>query len=281
MRSISSTLLDAIETGAICHYVKLTLSDASVIALTNHDVKFDLDGATYLPSPAVESVRYVSTLGSQINSQRIFATLYEGILTQASVQGGEYDDAVVEAGWIAWNISPKERMVVHTGLVSRIDYDDTGIDLEVLDNLKLLQTNFGRIYSTQDPFTFGDAQFALSEGSWTDSGQIDTITFNRFAFTATGDASFESRANNYYTYGKITFTNGNNNGKSTEVKVFETVGSDIVIELIRPTPYSMTVGDTFDIVAGYDGSFNQCKNKFSNGVNFGGFPHVKPIGEQS
>lgn len=279
MLNISTSLKNAILTGAVCQYMKITLSDNSVIAVTNHDVEFDLGGDTYKPSPNLQTIRMIQTLGQQVNSQTAFVTWFEGLLSEEDLKGGEYDDCQFEFGWIAWDISPKERMIHFSGKIGEISFDDTGASFEALDDMKQLERNYGRTYSSQDPFTFGDSQFGLSEASWTESGEIDTIYANRFRFKATGDSNFESKADNWFVYGKITFTSGNNSGWSGEIKIHETVGSDIIMELFIPSPYSMQVGDTFDVVAGYDGSFDQSKNKFSNGINYGGFPHIKPIEE--
>ena len=39
-------------------------------------------------------------------------------------------------------------------------------------------------------------------------------------------------------------------------------------------PYPLGVGDTVRLTPGCDKSFATCRDKFSNGVNFQGFPHM-------
>jgi uncharacterized phage protein (TIGR02218 family) len=39
-------------------------------------------------------------------------------------------------------------------------------------------------------------------------------------------------------------------------------------------PRPIEVGDTFDITAGCDKRLETCRDRFSNVVNFGGFPHM-------
>lgn len=280
MRSIDSTLLTAIKSGAICRCVKMTLPNGDVIAVSDSDVDLVVNGITYKPSANLNSIRYNSTLtNQQINNQTLFLSFFEGYVNETDLKGGEYDDCDVETGWIAWDITPKQKIVIFSGKLSRMEYDDSGISFEVLDDTKQLQTIFTRTFTQIDPFTFGDSQFGLNEASYTDSGSISEIVFNRFIFKITGSSGLLAKPSNYYTYGKITFTSGNNINKSFEIKVYEIVSGERIVELFLPTSYSIQVGDTFDIVRGYDGSFEMCK-ALNNQLNFGGFPHIKPIGEQ-
>ena len=46
------------------------------------------------------------------------------------------------------------------------------------------------------------------------------------------------------------------------------------IELWQPTPRDIAIADTFSVSAGCDKQFGTCREKFSNGVNFRGFPHM-------
>lgn len=73
------------------------------------------------------------------------------------------------------------------------------------------------------------------------------------------------------TNGVLTWTTGNNAGLSYPVK-----GQDATsIELFIPTMANIQPGDNFSVTAGCDKTFETCKLKFSNAVNFGGFPHIQ------
>lgn len=281
MLNITPTLKQAILDGRVCRYVKITLTDSSVITLTDHNKPFVLDGTTYNPSPNLNAIQMLQTKGTQVNTQKVFSTWFEGVFTLEELNAGLYDDADIEVGWAAWRLTPIEGMVIFSGKVGEITFNDEGVTFEALDDMKLLEENFGRTYTTHDPYTFGDPQFGLSEASFTDTGSINFVLSNRLKFKA--DGPMTSQQSGWFTFGKLTFTSGPNNGYSGEVKIHDkNVDANIgtSIEFFIPTPYPMTVGDTFEIVAGYDGSFTQCKNKFNNAVNFGGFPTIESKGEQ-
>ena len=48
----------------------------------------------------------------------------------------------------------------------------------------------------------------------------------------------------------------------------------MVVTLWEPLPFDLAASDTFSIVAGCDKRWATCKDKFSNGNNFRGFPHI-------
>jgi uncharacterized phage protein (TIGR02218 family) len=47
-----------------------------------------------------------------------------------------------------------------------------------------------------------------------------------------------------------------------------------VIDLWQQMPQPIAAGDTFVVTAGCDKRFATCRDRFANGVNFRGFPHI-------
>ena len=76
---------------------------------------------------------------------------------------------------------------------------------------------------------------------------------------------------NHFTGGKLTFTSGANNGIGIEVKT----SAGTTLELVAPAPFTIAPGDTYTAHAGCTKRFLfDCVNRFGNGVNFQGFPHL-------
>ena len=72
------------------------------------------------------------------------------------------------------------------------------------------------------------------------------------------------------------WTSGLNIGLSMEVKTY-TVGN---VLLQMPMPFEIAAGDAFNIVAGCaKRRFEDCRDKFSNVLNFRGFPDVPGLDE--
>ena len=94
---------------------------------------------------------------------------------------------------------------------------------------------------------------------------VDTSAYP--TYTGGGEVVPLGGSSGYFAYGVITFTSGNNDGFSMEIKSY--VPGQITLQL--PMPYTCQVGDTFSIVAGCGkGLITDCKTRFNNVVNFRG-----------
>lgn len=99
----------------------------------------------------------------------------------------------------------------------------------------------------------------------TETGTVTAVTSARqFAATITG-----SPADGDFNGGLLTFTSGENDGFSMEVKD-DAYGSPGEVLLYLPMPMDVEVGDTFSIRPGCDKSAAMCKGRFDNLVNFRG-----------
>ncbi|MCP4102773.1 MAG: hypothetical protein GY750_15345, partial [Lentisphaerae bacterium] len=81
-----------------------------------------------------------------------------------------------------------------------------------------------------------------------------------------------AEADDYFNYGKLTWTSGNNDGRSMEVK---SSGSGTFI-LFQPMPSVVQIGDTYSVYKGCDRKKASCKG-FGNYDNYQGFPDLPGI----
>ena len=65
-------------------------------------------------------------------------------------------------------------------------------------------------------------------------------------------------------------------GPALEIRDY---AADGTITLFEPAYYTPVVGNTFTMVPGCRKRLEDCRDKWNNVVNFGGFPYV-PVGSQ-
>lgn len=82
--------------------------------------------------------------------------------------------------------------------------------------------------------------------------------------------SLSAKADGYYDNGQMVFTSGANNGLVKAIKSY----FDQQFLFNSPLPFAPSAGDTFIAYPGCDKTQATCTNKFSNLVNFEGFPYV-------
>jgi hypothetical protein len=119
------------------------------------------------------------------------------------------------------------------------------------------------LHILQDPNTG-----SVSSDFYIDVDITDTAVYP--AYTGGGTATLLGDDSGYFDFGVLTFTSGANDGLSMEVRQY-TEGQ---ITLALPMPYECQIGDTYSLIAGCDKTMRACGDKFSNVVNFRGFPHV-------
>lgn len=75
----------------------------------------------------------------------------------------------------------------------------------------------------------------------------------------------------YFGYGVLTWLTGANAGRSEDVRLYQNGG---IFTLALPMGYDIAIGDTYSVTPGCDKQISTCRTKFSNVVNFRGFPKV-------
>lgn len=115
--------------------------------------------------------------------------------------------------------------------------------------------------------------------AWTKEGTVTVPGSDRRSFVDSG----RTEDDDWFTFGELTWTSGDNNGVSMDVKRSLSDGS---VVLKFKLPFQIKSGDTYKISAGCNrllrmpsdtwGSnyTGDCRAKFDNAVNFGGFPDL-------
>lgn len=104
------------------------------------------------------------------------------------------------------------------------------------------------------------------------TGQIASVTSNK-QFTITFTTGIQT--NSWYGEGNITFLTGSNTGLKRDIR--GQIGGDI--RLFLPFPFTIAVGDAFEMEAGCFKTKDVCLQKFDNIINFRGEPFL-PTPEQ-
>lgn len=273
MRTIASNLKADIEAGTIARLLKITCTNGTVYAFTDHDRNLVVSGTTYEPAPGLTAVSYVATSDVQVSSQQAGAAIVD--VPEEDLLGGVFDDAEVEAAWASWANPSYGKVVTFLGKVSSIDWDETAFKAEIMSFMKQLELNIGQVFTpscrhelfgSTAPGKVGACN--ISSGAYTFAGTVASVVVPKWKLTYSGAAA--AQADGYFSFGVITFTSGILNGLSYPIK------KDIsdTFDLVLPTMKSFSIGDTFTVTAGCDKTLSTCKTKFNNVIHFGGFPHI-------
>jgi len=278
MKTISANLKAGIANGTIATFVKITRTDGVVLGYTDHDILLSYDNVSYVPSPSLQKISMHLRNNAEVSNQEFLST-WDINVTEADLKNGLYDDASIDvfrADYTYIDVSNRiqEIIIIFRGSLGLIQWTDEGYRADVHSIMRQLQRQIGLTYTSKCRFVLYSQQSPISVGactidktSYTENMNIASVT-NKLKFTTSGSA----QANDYFANGQLTWISGLNTGAVYTVKSFK---SSNIFELFLPTVFTININDTFTVSAGCDKTFNTCKTKFSNQLNFGGFPHIK------
>ena len=271
MKSVSVALLAHMqgETTTLATCWRVTRLDGEVFGFTDHCETLTIDGVAYVASTGYTATAIQSGSGLNVDNLDIEGALDSETITEQDLLAGLWDFAAIEIFLVNYDDLTMGEMVLRTGNLGTVRTGRGMFVAELRGMMQRLQQAVGRLVMPACNANLGDARCGVNLATYTAVGSVDSVTSNRQFL----DAALP-HATGWFNGGLLTWTSGANDGLAMEVKQF-TFGGSIVLHL--PMPHTVSAGDTFTISAGCDKALSTCLGKFSNVVNFRGFPHLPGI----
>lgn len=270
MKTVPAALQAHLDTGVttMAYCWKVTRTDNTVQGFTEHDNDLSFDSVTYLSSSGFTATQIEASLGLAIDNLNVQGAISSATINEDDLAAGRYDGAEVELYWVNFE-DVAERILLSKGIIGEVKRSEIAFEAELRSQAAKLQQKVGRIYQKTCDAILGDSRCQVNLASFTSTGTVQLVSGNR-TLTVTG---LSNNTQDFYTLGLLTFSSGDNNGLSFEVKKHN-VGSTTVLELWEQTPFDVAISDTFSVIAGCDKAAATCVSKFNNIVNFQGFPFI-------
>lgn len=254
-----------------CWCWKITRRDNVVLGFTNHDRDLTFDSVTYEASTGFLGTEIESQLGMSVDNMDVMGAIDSNRITETDIEAGRYDNADIDIFLVNWQ-DVSQRVIMKRGNVGNVKRGRTMFEAEVRGISHEMQQVQGRLYSYKCDATLGDTRCKVNLASSTFTGTGAVISSaSSSSVVASGLDVYE---NGWFSKGTMTFTSGNNNGLTREVRSHSNINNIVTISLWEGFPFAITAADAFTIAAGCDKLFRTCKAKFNNETNFRGFPHV-------
>jgi uncharacterized phage protein (TIGR02218 family) len=246
----------------------ITRIDDTDFYFTDADKNITYDGNTYKSINGGDLSEISQTAMLNPDNFDFSVILNDSDIAKDDVVAGLFDHANVKVYLINRESTGDGVIKLTSGKLGEIKMvDDDRAVIEFRSLTQLLKQTIGRTYTHECDADLGDDRCGVDLSSYTETGTLTTATDNQnFA-----DSS-RSESDDYFNYGLLTWTGGNNNGLTMEVKKFENSGG--VFELVAPMPFTVQVGDTYSVYRGCDKRKTTCISIFSNVVNFRGFDEI-------
>lgn len=273
MKQLAAGLQAHLDTGAttLAWCWRVIRKDGVVLGFTEHDRTITFDGTNFEPESGMTATEVESTLGLSVDNLEVQGLITSDVITEEELVAGIYDDAAVEIWRVNWaNVA--QRDLHKTGSLGETTRGKTSFRAEFRGLSSKLQQAQGRLFQHTCDADLGDARCGvnLSSSTYKGSGAV-TATDGSHTVNTSGLGGYADR---WFDRGTLTFTSGENDGLSFEVKSHRIQGSTVVLTFWLTAIFPIEDGDTFEVTAGCDKTFASCKAKFGNAVNFRGFPHM-------
>jgi uncharacterized phage protein (TIGR02218 family) len=242
-----------------------------VLGFTDHDEDIVLDGITCRAGTGLAASEASARLGLAVDGAEFSGALADEALSEADLAAGRYDAAVVEVRLVDWS-EPALSVLLMKGVLGEVRREGAAFTAELRGLAHRLAEESGRRFTATCSADLGDARCTvdLADPALRGSGSVmglDAVA----AFSAAGLDAF---ADGWFTAGRLTWTAGANAGLAVEVKLHRRSGDGVRLTLWQAMAEPIAVGDAFVVTAGCDKRFATCRDRFGNGANFRGFPHI-------
>lgn len=246
----------------------LTRADGVQFGFTDHDLPLSFEGITFEANGGLTASTLMQTSGLSIDNTEALGALSDDRITEADINSGLYDGAVVTAWLVNW-ADVSARKLLFRGQVGEVRRGDGAFTAELRGLTEALNQPQGRTY-LKTCEARGVEGFDFATPGFRADVQIEALTDRRLLrFTSLGGFP-----ENWFERGRLEVLSGAAAGHAAAIKWDRVAGEAREIELWMALRKDIQVGDTVRLEAGSDGTIETCATKFDNAVNFCGFPFL-------
>jgi uncharacterized phage protein (TIGR02218 family) len=273
MRFIPPALQAHLDTGTttLCTCWLLTRRDGVKLGFTDHDRDVRFDDTLFEAATGFTATEVRETVGNAVDNFEVEGALTSDRLRADDLDSGLYDNARVDIWRVNWQ-DVSQRLRLRTGSLGEIGHSRSSFTAEVRGLSHFLQQEQGRTYQYPCDADVGDRRCTvnLQAPAFKGSGTVLAVPLPQ-RLVVSGLSAF---ASDWFSRGLLTWNSGPDAGRTVMVQAHRVEGSTVTLDLWQRSVKPLTTGRTFTVTAGCDKQHATCRAKFSNGLNFRGFPHM-------
>ncbi|MEL6373394.1 MAG: DUF2163 domain-containing protein [Pseudomonadota bacterium] len=273
MKTLSAPLAAHLQSGVttLSWCWRLTRRDGVTMGFTDHDRALHFEGTTFEAVSGFSASAIDETVGLSVDNLEVTGALSSQALREDALSAGLFDDAKLELFRVNW-ADVSQRALMRSGSLGEVTRAGGAFTAEVRGLAHYLQQPRGRVFQYSCDADLGDARCGVdvAQAAFRGVGVVTEVASQR-RVSASGLAAF---AEGWFQRGLLTWTQGANAGLSIEVKSHMLANGTATLALWQTMTYEIAVGDGFAVSAGCDKAFTTCRDRFSNAINFRGFPHI-------
>lgn len=269
MRDIPPELQAKLDQGvtSLCWCWTITRQDGQVFHFTDHDRPIHFNAAQFEPGQSLNSVDIEKQLGLAPDSGELSGILDSSAIAEQDLASGLFDEAKVEIFRVDWS-DPSLFVPIWTAWFGQISRDEYGFRAQLYGPSAKLDKNIGRVFTRRCNAELGDTACGLD---LTQTGFQFSVSLTQEAGRNIQFSGLESVEDGFLSGGVLHWDGGPNMGREARILLHR---APRIIELDSAPVFEPQIGDDATLFAGCDKSWTTCRDKFSNLLQFRGFPDL-------
>jgi uncharacterized phage protein (TIGR02218 family) len=262
-----------LDTGAthLCHCWAVTRSDGLTLGFTDHDQPIAFDGINFTPETGLSARALASTTGLSVNNTEAVGVLSADAITETDINAGRYDGAEVTTWLVQWD-DPSARKIRFSGTIGEITRASGGFQAELRGLSEALNQPQGRSFFKTCSALLGDTHCGVDVTDPTFAADVTLLDdTDGQAFKLSDFPTFNDR---WFEQGEMVVLSGAAENLRGVIKSDVLVGDTRQITLWEAIKAPIVAGDSLRFIAGCDKRAETCREKFSNFINYQGFPDI-------
>lgn len=271
MRWVSPELKARLESGTttLCRCWKIARLDGVTLGFTDHDLDLVFDNTRFRAGTGLDSSALQSGTGLSVDNAQAVGALSDAAVTEEDIRAGYLDRAAVWQWLVDWT-NPELRILMFRGEVGEIRRKDHAFEVELRGLEEALSVPVGRSILRTCDRALGDAKCGVDLTR--PDFRHEAVVMSRAAASITIAAGL--RPDGWFRGGYLRWLSGPNSKLTVPIKSDRVVGTTRQVEFWTEPAFPASAGDRVLLVAGCDKTAATCRAKFSNFINFRGFPHL-------
>ncbi|WP_350333389.1 DUF2163 domain-containing protein [Coralliovum pocilloporae] len=273
MRTLPDSLKASLATGCttLCHCWRLERVDGVTFGFTDHDRSLSFDGQSFEPVAGFEASEASSSVGFGVSGLEILGAIDSDRLSDGDLAAGLFDNARIEQFLVDW-MDTDSRLRLRVGNLGDVIRSDHGFRAEIRGAMQHLDQVQGRRFTKACDAIVGDGRCGVMldtpvyASEATVSRVIDDLNAELSGLDAYDDG--------WFSRGSIHFIDGANDGQRRAVSFHAREEGRTRLSLWQGPVMPWQVGDRVKVFAGCDNTLATCRSKFSNLLNYRGFPQI-------
>lgn len=276
MKTLTAGMLTAIaqEVTTLVNCWQVTRVDATQFFFTDHVADLVIDGDTYSAATGMSASAVATSSDLAVDNLEASGALSSSAITDADIIAGKWDFAAIVIFQVDYTNLANGKIIQRTGTIGQLSSGRSSYKAELRGMFQPFAQMFGRNVNPACDTDLGSSVCTIDLTPFTFTGNVGLVAGTRFSFVSPDLIGFAPSGGTlaYFVGGTVLFTSGANAGLKREIKTYDTVTGAIEVweafsSIIGPT-------DGFTAVAGCDKNATTCQAKFSNIINFQGFPQL-------